>query len=183
MDRNTVLLEIKSRVTNENLVKHMLATEAVMRALARRLGEAEEEWGLAGLIHDIDIEDTEGNMDEHSKVGAEMAKEMGASDAVVHAVLVHNEQHGRPLLSHMDKALFSADPLTGLITASALVRPDKRLGGLNAASVMKRFGEKRFAAGANREQINTCKELGLQTEELVALGLAAMQCISSDLGL
>jgi len=88
-----------------------------------------------------------------------------------------------PLESHMDKALFSVDPLTGLITAVALVRPDKKLTSVTAQSVLKRFGEKRFAAGANRDQIATCSHMGMQTEQFVTLGLAAMQSISDDLGL
>jgi putative nucleotidyltransferase with HDIG domain len=161
MDREEALDSVKTNVENENLLKHMLATEAIMRALARRFGEDEEKWGLTGLLHDIDVELTEGDMSSHSKLGADLAKEMGASEDMAHAILSHNETHGIPLETKLDKALFCADPLTGLITAAALVRPDKKLSSVEVKSVRKRFKEKSFAAGASREQIASCSELGL----------------------
>lgn len=183
MIRKEVIDSINENVENKNLVKHMLATEAILRALARRFGEDEEEWGLTGLLHDIDVELTAGDMSTHSKLGADLAKELGASEAMVHAILCHNEAHGVPRETKLDKALFCVDPLTGLITAAALVRPDKKLAGLGAKSVIKRFKEKSFAAGASREQISLCSEIGLELGEFIELGLTAMQEISSDLGL
>ena len=183
MTREEALDSIKANVENKNLVKHMLATEAIMRALARRLGEGEEEWGLTGLLHDIDVELTEGDMNTHGKLGADLVRELGASEEMAHAVLSHNEAHGAPRETKLDKALFCADPLTGLITAGALVRPDKKLAGLEAKSVKKRFKEKGFAAGANREQIATCGELGLELDEFIELGLEAMKGAAASLGL
>ncbi len=183
MTREEALDSVRDNVGNENLVKHMLATEAIMETLARRLGEDEDEWGLTGLLHDIDVELTEGDMNNHSKLGADLVREMGASEAVSHAILCHNEAHGVPLETKLDKALFCADPLTGLITAAALVRPDKKLAGVEANSVRKRFKEKSFAAGASREQIASCSELGLELDEFIELGLKAMQGIAKDLGL
>src|SRR5664280_2975061 len=94
MDREAALKAIQENVKNENLIKHMLATEAIMRALARRFNENEDEWGLAGLLHDIDVELTHADLKVHSKPGAEMAKQLGASEAICHAILVHNEAHG-----------------------------------------------------------------------------------------
>jgi len=183
MDREDALDSVKANVENENLVKHMLATEAIMRALARRLGEDEEEWGLTGLLHDIDVELTEDDMSTHSKLGADLALELGAGEEMAHAILCHNEAHGVPRETKLDKALFCIDPLTGLITAGALVRPDKKLAGLEAKSVKKRFKEKSFAAGANREQIALCSELGLELDEFIELGLEAMKGIAPSLGL
>lgn len=183
MDRRLVLESIKENVENKNLIKHMWATEAVMRALARRLGEDEELWGLTGLLHDIDVELTEGNMNSHSKLGADLARELGAGEEMTHAILCHNPSHGIPCETKLDKALFCADPLTGLITAAALVRSDKKLAGLEARSVLKRYKEKAFAAGVDRDQILTCRELGIELEEFVSLGLSAMQGISDNLGL
>ena len=183
MTREEALDSVKANVENPNLVKHMLATEAIMRALARRLGEDEEEWGLTGLLHDIDMELTEGDMKTHSKLGADLARELGVSEAMAHAILCHNAAHGIPPVTKLDKALFCTDPLTGLITAAALVRPDKKLAGLEAKSVLKRFKEKSFAAGANREQISRCSEIGLELNEFVQLGLEAMKGIADDLGL
>ena len=184
MNRKEVLESIWENVGSQNLVKHMLATEAVMRALAQRLGEEdEEEWGLTGLLHDIDVELTEGDMNAHSKLGADLAGELGASEAMTHAVLCHNQAHGVPCESRLDKALFCADPLTGLITAATLVRPDKKLAGLTTKSVLKRFKEPRFAAAVDREQLASCHELGLELGEFVELGLKAMQAVAADLGL
>jgi putative nucleotidyltransferase with HDIG domain len=183
LNREEALSAVKSKVANENSVKHMLAAEAIMRALARRFGEDEEEWGLAGLLHDIDLETYGGDMHVHSKMGADMVKQMGVSEAIVHAILTHNEAHGIPRESKMDKALFCSDPVTGLITASALVRPDKKLASVEAKSVRKRFKEKSFAAGANRESIATCNDLGLDLDEFIDIGLRAMQGIAPDLGL
>ncbi len=183
MDRQEVLESVRANVENENLVKHMLATEAIMRALARRLGEDEEEWGLTGLLHDIDVELTKGKPNVHSKLGADVARELGASERMCHAILCHNPTHGIRCETLLDKALFCADPLTGLITAAALVHPNKKLAGLQVDSLKKRFKEKRFAAGANREQIASCQEIGLGLEEFLSLGLEAMQGIASELGL
>ena len=183
MNKEEALDSIKANVENVNLISHMLAVEAVMRALAARLGEDEEEWGLAGLLHDIDMELTGGDMHTHSKLGADLARELGASEAVAHAILAHNEEHNVPLETGLDKALFCADPLTGLITAAALVRPDKRLAGLEARSVMKRFKERGFAAAVNREQLARCSEIGVELQEFVQLGLKAMQEIADDIGL
>lgn len=183
MDREAALTAVRENVKNDNLIKHMLATEVIMRALARRFHEDENEWGLAGLLHDIDIELTNANLTVHSKPGAEMAKQLGASEMVCHAILVHNENHGVPCESLLDKALFCTDPLTGLITAGALVRPDKKLAGVEVKSIRKRFKEERFAAGANRAQIAKCSDIGLELDEFIELGLTAMKEVAGDLGL
>lgn len=183
MDREEALASIMANVENENLIKHMLATEAVMRALARRFNENEEDWGLTGLLHDIDVELTESDLQSHSKLGADLVRELGASEEICHAILCHNEVHGIPCHSLLDKALFCADPLTGLITAAALIRPDKSLAGLTAESLMKRFKEKRFAAGVNREHIALCQEIGIELEEFLSLGLEAMKEVADELGL
>src|SRR5271157_3353222 len=183
MNREEALIAVRQNIKNENLVKHMLATEAIMRSLAKRFGENEEEWGLAGLLHDIDLGVIGDDMSTHSKRGAEMAKQLGASDTVCHAILCHNGAHGEPFQTLMDKALYCADPLTGLITAAALVRPEKKLSFVEAKSVRKRFKEKTFAAGANREQIAKCSELGLELDDFIALGLQAMQGAAESMGL
>jgi uncharacterized protein len=183
MNREEALKAVRNNVKNENLVRHMLATEAIICSLAKRFGENEDEWGLAGLLHDIDVELTEGDMNTHSKRGAEMVKQFGVSDKVAHAILCHNEGHGIPFETMMDKALFCADPLTGLITAGALVRPDKKLASVEVKSIKKRFKEKSFAAGANREQIAKCSDVGLEIDDFIALGLEAMKAVSDRLGL
>jgi putative nucleotidyltransferase with HDIG domain len=182
LDREEILDSIYDNVQDKNMIKHMLATEAIMRALARKLRENEEEWGITGLIHDIDMELIEGDMSSHGKLGADIAQELGANETMAHAILCHNEAHGVTRETKLDKALFCADPLSGLITAAALVRPDK-LSGLTTKSVMKRFREKSFAAGVNREQVAQCQEIGLELEELITLGIEAMKGIASELKL
>ena len=183
MNRKEALDSIKTNVENKNLIKHMLATEAILRALAKRFGEDEEEWGLTGLLHDIDMELTGGDMKSHSKLGADLTRELGASEAMAHAILCHNPAHGISPETRLDKALFCVDPLTGLITTAALVHPDKKLASLKAKSVMKKFKEKSFAAGVSREQISRCSEIGLELGEFIELGLQAMKGIATDLGL
>ncbi len=183
MDREAALDSIQANVENANLIKHMLATEAIMRALARRLGGDEEEWALAGLLHDIDVELTGGDMNQHSRLGADLVKDLGASQEIADAILSHNEAHGVAPESLMARALFACDPLTGLITAVALVRPDKKLASVEVKSVSKRMKELRFAAGANRDNIRTCSELGLELDEFIGIGLEAMKEIADELGL
>lgn len=183
MNRKDVLSSIEVNVDNRNLIKHMLATEAVMRTLAARLGEDEEKWALTGLLHDIDVELTEGDMSVHGKLGADLAAELGASDDMTMAIMAHNEKLGFPRNSKLDKALYCADPVTGLITAAALVRPDKKLANVEAKSVRKRFKEKSFAAGASREQMDSSSELGLELDEFLSLSLEAMKSVAGDLGL
>jgi putative nucleotidyltransferase with HDIG domain len=181
--RRKALSSIEANVSNTNLIKHMLATEAIMRALARHFGENEDEWGLTGLLHDIDVELTANNPEEHCKLGSDIVRNLGATEKVCHGILCHNVAHGVPRETLLDKALFCADPMTGLITAGALVRPDKKLSGLTVESLMKRFNEKRFAAGVNREQLFLCKDLGLELDEFIAVSLDAMKEISEALGL
>ena len=183
MNRDDALGEIRKNVTNENLVRHMIATEAIMRELARKMGEDEEKWGLAGLLHDIDVEVTEGDMNSHGVVGSDMIRELDFDEDIARAVLAHNETLGVPRESNLDKALFCADPLTGLITAAALVRPEKKLEFVQAKSVRKRFKEKSFAAGASREGIAACSEISLELDEFIELGLKAMQGAAEELGL
>ena len=183
MTQEEALDSVKANVENENLIKHMLAAEAIMRTLAKHFNEDEEEWGLAGLLHDIDAELTQGNMQTHSKLGADLVRELGVSEAVVHAILCHNEAHGIPRESKLDKALFCVDPLTGLITAAALVRPDKKLASLEVKSVIKKFKQKGFAAGVSREQIAQCSEIGIEFDRFIELGLTATKAIAADLGL
>ena len=115
--------------------------------------------------------------------GAEMLAGLGCPINIVYAVKVHNDIHGLPRLSLMDKALFATDPLTGLIVAGALIRPEKKLAAIDVPFLLKRFGEKAFARGANRETISACTETGLSLEEFMALGLEAMQGIAKELNL
>lgn len=183
LKRAEALQLVTEAVSSRNLVKHMLAVEAVMRALAGRLGEDPDRWGVTGLVHDVDYERTESDPDAHSLVGGDLLAGLGFEAEIVQAVKAHNERHGLPRATLLAKGLFAADPVTGLIVAAALVHPAKRLAPLDVAFIMHRFGEKSFARGANREQLKTCSELGLSLEEFVGLSLEAMQGISRELEL
>ena len=184
MNRDQYFEELTKRVHDENLIKHMLSVEAVLRALAVKFDQDVEKWGLTGLLHDIDYEVTKTDPEQHSLIGTEWLKEMGLPDDLTYAVKVHNERHSLPRLSLLDKALYIVDPLTGFITAVALVRPDKKLASVELKSLKKKFKEKSFAAGADREQIKLCEtELNIPLDEFLEISLKAMQRIADKLGL
>lgn len=183
MNREEALIELKKNVNNKNLLKHMYACEAVMKGLARHFGEDEGKWGIAGLLHDIDYEQTKDDPVTHSKLGAEMLTKMGMPEDVVYAVKVHNGAHGLPRTSLMDKALYATDPTTGLIVAGALIKPEKKLSAIDVDFLVKRFHEKSFAKGAKREQIASCTDMGLSLEQFLGLALSSMQENSEILGL
>jgi len=181
MEREEALKLVREYVGNRNVVKHMLAAEAAMRAVAGRLGEDEEVWGLAGLLHDLDYEQTKDTPERHGPVTVEMLAEAELPPGVADAILAHN--HHREAQTPLDKALLAVDPATGLIVAAALMHPEKSLGACDAEFVVRRFGEKRFAAGASREQIAGCADLGLELAEFLGLCLDGMKSISDELGL
>ena len=184
MNREQGLKILKENLSNQNLIKHCLAVEAIMRALARYLGEDEEKWGLTGLLHDIDYEKVKNDLSQHSLKGAEILKKVGLDKDICQAVKVHNEAHGILPQALLEKALFATDPLTGLIVAATLVLPSKKIADLTQENVLNRFKEKAFARGANREIIKKCEDyLNLSLEEFIKIGLEAMQGISKELGL
>ena len=174
-----------SHVKNENLQKHMLAVEAAMRFYARKYGEDEELWGMTGLLHDCDYEEYP-DLREHTRVSADWLREDGYDERIIYAILAHNDlnvaTHPRNnLLSH---ALFACDEITGMITATALVRPTKSVIGLETSSVRKKMKTKGFAAGVNRDDLyKGADELGVDLDEHIALVIQAMSSIADELGL
>jgi putative nucleotidyltransferase with HDIG domain len=184
LNRDEALALVRGRVKNENLVKHMLAAEAIMGALAGRLGGDEAKWRLAGLLHDLDVEETAETMDVHGNLTVAWLREAGLADEdVLQAIRAHNSGNGSTVQSEMDRALFACDCLTGLITAAALIRPEKRLAPVELKSLKKRFKEPAFAKGARREDILTCADLGLDLDEFLQIGLEAMKEAADELGL
>ncbi|MDH5187108.1 MAG: HDIG domain-containing protein [candidate division WOR-3 bacterium] len=181
MDENEGLKLMESMVANKNLRKHMIATQACMRRLAKHFGEDEELWGFTGLIHDLDYDQTAQNPAQHGLIAADILKEKGIDESIIHAVKAHPGHV--PVQSKLDKALYAVDPLTGLLVAAALMHPTKKLANLDTEFVLRRYNEKRFAAGANREQIATCTQLGLSLEEFIRLCLEAMQSVADQLSL
>jgi putative nucleotidyltransferase with HDIG domain len=184
VNREQALGLVRQRVNNENLVNHMVAAEAIMGALARRLGGDEQRWRMAGLLHDLDVEETAETMEVHGTRTVEWLRQAGfADEEVLQAILAHNSANGSIIRSEMDRALFACDCLTGLVTAAALIRPEKKLDLVSLKSLKKRFKEPSFAKGARREDILTCSDLGIELDEFLAMGLEAMQEVADDLGL
>jgi putative nucleotidyltransferase with HDIG domain len=181
MTRVEAIAVLTENCKNKNLMKHMLATEAVMTGLAARLGEDVASWSMAGLMHDLDYDETASDPARHGLLSAETLETLGFSAEIIHAVKAHNNHVPRE--STMDKALYASDPVTGLVVAAALMHPLKKLAGVDVEFVMRRFREKRFAAGANREQIETCSDLGLTLEEFLGIAIESMKKVSDDLGL
>jgi len=171
-------------IRQPNLINHCLATEAIMRHLAQRLGEDEELWGLTGLLHDIDLEQTRDDQTQHARLGAQILEEKGFPHAGVQAVLGHNgEVLGIERKTPLDHALTCAETVTGLIVATALVYPDKKLASVKLKSITKRMKEKRFAESVSRDKIRECEKLGLELADFIQISLGAMQSISQQLGL
>jgi len=186
MDRKKLLAILDRQIENKNIIKHMLATEACMRALAKRLGaENGKEWAIAGLIHDLDYQNNIPPEKHGTLVGEILAEEgINLPENILHAVAAHNWHYtGVEPESLMDWALFTCDSLTGLIVACALVK-GKKLANVTVGTVLKKFPDKRFAAGTRREDIKMCQEkLGIPLEEFIEICLKAMQEISEELGL
>ncbi|MDD2646605.1 MAG: HDIG domain-containing protein [Patescibacteria group bacterium] len=183
MMRAEALKLVEEKIQNKNLIKHCLAVEAVMAALAQKFGQNKEQWALAGLLHDIDYEQTKDKPEQHSLIGAQMLTELNIDSEIIQAIKVHNDMHQLPRQTLIDKSLFCADPITGLIVASTLVLPNKKIIELTPENVLNRFKEKGFAKGANREHIAMCSEIALSLEEFVRISLGAMQAINNEIGL
>jgi putative nucleotidyltransferase with HDIG domain len=183
MNRNEAIAIVHEYIKNENLVRHMLAVEAAMRFYAEKTGEDVESWGMVGLLHDFDWE-IHPTLNEHPQAGAPILRERGVPESIVRAILSHADHTGVPRLCSMEKALYACDEITGLITAVALVRPSRSLSDLEASSVKKKWKDRAFAAGANREEITKAtEEFGMELWEHVGNVILAMRRIAPDLGL
>src|SRR5687768_1984030 len=186
--RDDAIALLNSFTASESLRKHMLAVEAAMRAYAERYGEDVERWGLAGLMHDFDYERYP-NADrapdrEHPSEGVRILREKGYPEDVLQAILGHATYTGVPRETRMAKALFAVDELTGLITATALVKPSRSVHDVDASSVRKKMKDKAFARGVSREDVvNGAAELGVELDEHVAFVIGAMQRSAPALGL
>ena len=201
MTRDEAYNLMTQMLKSKNLQKHGLAVEAIMRALCKYLKEREiatspsasrnddsefneEEWTIVGLLHDADYELVEKDPDRHTLVTEEKLRPLGVSERIINGIKAHHDGIKDSRDNLMEKSIYAADELSGLITAVALVRPDKKLSSVTVESVMKKFPQKSFAAGAKREQILACeKELNIPLQEFVEIALKAMQGVSDELGL
>lgn len=181
MQRREAFELLTAHLKNANLVKHCLSVEACMRALAVRLGQDPEPWGLAGILHDLDYELTAKSPELHTTETVKILEPLGLGPEVIHAIQAHAGKV--PCGSPMDWSIYSIDPLTGLIIAATLMHPGKQLKNINLEFVKRRYKEKSFARGARREEIEKCAELGLDLDEFIGICLTAMQGIAPELGL
>jgi len=184
LTRERALTLLRQHVKNENMIRHCLASEVVMRALAKRFGEDEDKWALAGLLHDLDVEITNADLSVHGLKSVELLEAEGAPPDLIEAVKMHNEKaHGLKRTERFHKALASGESITGLITATTLVYPDKKLASVKPSSIVKRMKEKSFAASVDRDIIRECEDIGIPLPEFAEIAVNAMRSISSDLGL
>ena len=186
--RADALTLMREYTASDSLRKHMLAVEAGMRAYARRFGEDVEQWGLAGLLHDFDYERFPNNAhsptEEHPSEGVRLLRERGYPENILQAILGHATYTGVPRDTLMAKALFAVDELTGLVTATALVKPSRKVADVDARSVRRKMKDKAFARGVNRDDIvQGAAELGVELDEHIAFVIGAMQAEAEALGL
>lgn len=181
MDRKRVFEELRVRLVNKNRLQHSLAVEAIMINLAKHLHEDIELWGLAGLLHDIDLDIVEGDMKRHGLLAAEILKGLNIDDTVIFAIKAHNPELGFIRRRKIDKALFCTDHLPGFIAKCAMSLPDRKISTLKTQYLMDKFKEKDFFEETNKKQIITCNELGLTLKEFFEIGLEQMKRIKYQL--
>ena len=183
LSRDSAFELLQQHTKGDSLIKHMLAVEACMRAYAFKFGEDDAKWGIVGLLHDFDYEMFP-NPPDHPEKGAEILKAHGYPDDVIYAIRSHAEYTGCPRNSPMDKTLFACDELAGFITAVTLVRPDRKIRGLEPRSVRKKMKDKAFARSVNRDDITRgAQELGIELDEHIAFCIRAMEDAAESLGL
>lgn len=180
MKREQALEILKKNLKNKNLQKHCFAVEAAMKHFAKLFNQDEEKWALAGLLHDLDYEITKDDFSKHGFTSVEMLKDYNLDEEVLNAICSHSGHIDR--VSLMDKVLFAVDSLTGLIIAATLMHPEKKISALDTKFVMRRFKDKRFAAGANREQIKSCEDFDMNLEDFISNTIEAMAGIEDVLG-
>ncbi len=179
--REEALILVHNSVSNRNLIGHMLATEAVMKGLAEHFGEPVQVWAMAGLLHDLDYDETKDQPEKHGIRTVELLQPIDVPQEVLNAILAHCDQKTAETL--IERAIYCADPVTGLIVAGALIRKERKLDLVDVPFLLNRFKEKSFARGADRNQIMKCTDIGLDLEEFLRIALTQMQWISKELGL
>lgn len=177
MDRNMAFEEVKARLFNKSRLQHSIEVEAVMRELAEYLHEDIEVWGLTGLLHDIDLDIVEGDLNRHGLVAAEILEGLNVDPTIIYSIKSHNPQLGFPRRRKVDKALYCCDHLPRFIAKCALSVSGQKVSDLNAEYLLEKFREDDFFSSSNKEQILTCNELGLSLMDFFNIGLNAMKKI------
>jgi putative nucleotidyltransferase with HDIG domain len=184
LSREKAIARLHEHVENQKTIVHCLASEAVMRALARRLGEDEDRWGLTGLLHDIDVEVTNADPKVHALKAEELLEDFRFDKEMLDAIRMHNDHAtGIPRSTLFQHALAAGETITGLIYATALVYPDKKIQSVKYKSVRKRMKEKAFAASVNRDHIMECEKIGIPMDEFIQIAVDAMCTVSDEIGL
>jgi uncharacterized protein len=184
LTRDDAFALVKIHVTKRNSIFHMVAVEAIMKSIAKHLGENEKLWALTGLLHDIDYEKTENNPKLHSLVSEKILNNFDVPKEVVRAIKAHNfiHSHIKPE-TNMEKALIACDAISGLLVACALVMPSKKLAEVKVNTIRKKFKDKSFARGVDRERILFCEEIGIPKNLFFKLSLKGLRVVSSEIGL
>jgi uncharacterized protein len=184
MNRTEALDLLHRYIKNEKMIYHCLASEAVMRGLAKHLGRDQEKWGLAGLLHDLDVEITNAEPTIHGTQTEILLKDWDVDPDILDAIRMHNEcSSGKERSTEFQYALAAGETITGLIFATTYVYPDKKLTSVKPKSVVKRMKEKIFAASVRRENIMECEKIGIPIDEFAAIAIESMLPISGDIGL
>jgi putative nucleotidyltransferase with HDIG domain len=183
LTRDEALSLVKKNITKRNVLYHVLAVEAIMRSVAEHFGEDQEQWGLIGLLHDIDYEKTEASPEKHSLLTEEIVKGL-VPDELIKAIKTHNFRYtGVKPETRMERALIASDAISGLLVACALVMPSKKLTDVKVETVAKKFKDKDFARGADRERILACEEIGIPRERFFEIALNGLKNIATEIGL
>jgi len=182
--RENALELLHRHIKNEKMIFHCLASEAVMRGVARKLGQDEEKWGLAGLLHDLDVEVTNAEPNIHGTQTEVLLKDFDVDEEVLDAIRMHNEySSGKERSTPFQYALAAGETITGLIFATAYVYPDKKLSSVKTKSVVKRMREKAFAASVKRENILECEKIGIPIDQFAEIAIQSMLPIAGEIGL
>jgi len=183
MTRDEALEELKLRVSNDDVLQHSIAVEAVMKEFAGHYNADADIWGMAGLLHDIDYEKTANDPSLHGIIGADILENLDIDEAIIYSVRAHNDLHGIPRKRKMDKVLFLADPISDLIIKCALILPNKKISEVSVEFALKKMDDKDFSEVVNRDRIKYLEDLGLTLEEFIAIALRAMQGDSQGMSL
>ena len=184
MTKEEALALLNEHISNQNLVRHNVAVGFIMKALARKFGQDETDWELTGMLHDLDWEKTKNDFNNHTKISKQILEKTDLKPEIVKAIYVHNWVHNIKPETLLEKTLYCVEELSGIITAAALIQPDKKLASVTVDSVLRKFKQKSFAAGVNREIIFLCKEyINLELPQLVEISLNAMKEHAEEIGL
>ena len=180
MERDAAIALVRDKTEKDITVRHLISVEGVMRRLAQHFGEDEHTWGLTGMFHDLDQDQTGEDADRHARLAEEWLREAGVDETVINGVLAH--AHPQYQTDLMSRSIVAADAIAGLLVAAALVRPEKA-NGMKVKSVKKKLKDKAFAPGVNRDEIRQCTDIGLELDEFIALGIEGLQLVAADIDL